>query len=160
MKQKKNNVHSDTYLNITNSYAVKLLEELGVKKITLSSELTKNEIELIDKNFQERYKHKPNLQIFAFGKLELMIMKHCIPEMYISKNNCTLCNSNNKYELVDRNNKRYTIKKKCKINKILSYKITNRLEEFKDYKISKLISLIDISESEKIIKEVIKWILL
>ena len=156
IEAKNNNVHSDTYLNITNSYAVKLLEELGVKKITLSSELTKNEIELIDKNFQERYKHKPNLQIFAFGKLELMIMKHCIPEMYISKNNCTLCNSNNKYELVDRNNKRYTIKKKCKINKILSYKITNRLEEFKDYKISKLISLIDISESEKIIKEVIK----
>lgn len=152
---KENNVHSDIYLNVTNSYTVKVLEELGVNKITLSSELNIEEILHICDTFEKRYQHKPNLQVFIYGKIELMILKHCIPKMHVNKDkNCSLCKNSNKYELIDRNNKKYAILMNKKINKVLNYKITNRLEELHNYNISKLISLIDIEDVPAIIREI------
>ena len=72
----------------------------------------------------------PNLEVFAYGKLELMILKHCILNNNFNKEEkCNTCKRDNKYYLEDRNKEKYQIiTQNCK-NIILHYKTINRLKE-------------------------------
>ena len=67
---KKNNVISDYYLNIVNDYSISLLQELGIKRVTLSVELSAERIKKLSSNF--------NLELIIYGRAELMITKYCL----------------------------------------------------------------------------------
>lgn len=88
---KNNNVISDYFLNVVNSSSANYLYELGVKRITLSPELTLEEISNIAK-----YTNIP-LEIIGYGSIEYMIMKY--------KMNLT----NNNYYLEDKQKRRFKL---------------------------------------------------
>ena len=69
------NIDTDFSLNVTNSYAVAFLHSIGVNKITLSYELSVDQIkELID-NYHKRYNRHPNVEVIINGYEEVMITK-------------------------------------------------------------------------------------
>lgn len=114
------NINTDWSLNVTNSYSVAFLHSLGVKKVTLSYELTKKQIENIVDNYIKRYNKRPNLELIVFGKEEAMISKFNLNKLY---------NVDNSY-LQDRFNNLYPIVIKNDLMRIYNYKY----RFFDDYK--------------------------
>ena len=161
-KYKENNkICLDIYSNVTNCYTAKFYNDIGIEKIGLSPELTIEESKELYKKHEQIFKEKPNLEVFAFGKLELMILKHCILNSNLNNDiSCNICRNNKKYYLEDRNNKKYQIiTKNCK-NVILHYKTINYLNDLKNSNITNLyISLIGINNKEKniIIEQIKGW---
>jgi len=98
------------------------LHSLGVKKVTLSYELTKTQIKNIVDNYIKRYNKYPNLELIVFGKEEAMISKFDLNKLY---------NVDNSY-LQDRFNNLYPIVVKNGLMRIYNYKI-RFLEDYKDY---------------------------
>lgn len=93
---------SDFSLNVTNSYTVCFLHNLGIKKVTLSYELTIDEIKEIINNYKERYHCNPNLELIVYGKQEMMISKFSLNKLYKKE----------ELFLKDRYNKLYPVKEK------------------------------------------------
>ena len=156
---KNNKLVIDIYSNVTNSYTLKFYKDIGVEKIGISPELTLEEAEKLLMNYQQTFNEDANIEVFIFGKLELMILKHCIINKNINKNPiCKACKNSKKYYLEDRNKEKYQIiTKDCK-NILLHYQTINKLKEIRSYDIHNYyISLIGIDNKEKqIIKEFIK----
>ena len=117
-KYKNNNIISDYYLNVVNSQYINYLFNKGVSKVTLSVENTVNDI----KNIINTYDKIPNIEVIIYGKIELMIMKHCLLNNLVNKDKfpCNVCDKD--YYLVDRNNKKYRIVAKNITTRLLSYK--------------------------------------
>ena len=59
------NVDTDFSFNVVNSYSVAFLHSLGVNKITLSYELTLDQVKEIIDNYHKRYKKHPNLEVIT-----------------------------------------------------------------------------------------------
>ncbi len=91
-----NKVISDYYLNVVNSSYVKLLNSLGVKRITLSPELTNSRLELLMEQLEGE-----EVEIIGYGTLEYMIMK------YNMKSNLKL--SEGKYYLENKSKDKFRI---------------------------------------------------
>ena len=154
-----NEINTDIYMNVTNIYTLEYLLSQGASMIGISPEISlENSLNLYDK-FYKTFKYYPNINIFIFGKLELMIMKHCILKNNISTNKkCNICKNNKKYELIDRNNKKYRVIQTNCINTLLNYEIkdlTNKIIRYEG--INYYISLIDIIDKNKIIKFIKEW---
>ena len=111
---KLNNVITDYSFNVTNSYTVALLHSLGVKRVTLSLELSELEIKNLINNYHERYQKHPNLELITKTTKELMVLK------------LDLNKYKNAYYLQDRFNNLYRIIKKDDYYYIYDYKITKR----------------------------------
>ncbi|MBQ3020799.1 MAG: U32 family peptidase [Bacilli bacterium] len=156
-KYKDNNkVNVDIYSNVTNIYTLKFLLDNNIKKVGISPELTLDECYDLYKNYIDTFKTTPNIEILIYGKIELMLLKHCILKENINNNKlCNVCENNNRFSLIDRNNEVFSIiPTKCG-NKILHNKEINRIKEIKEYKgVNYLISLIDIKNKRNIINEV------
>lgn len=69
------NGYTDYSLNVVNSYSVAFLHSLGIKRVTLSYELTDYQIEEIIDNYKERYNQHPNLELIVSSTPEVMISK-------------------------------------------------------------------------------------
>jgi len=109
------NINCDYSFNVYNSYTVALLHNLGAKRITLSYELSKKQIENIIDNYHKRYHKHPNLEVVVYGNREVMALKTNLNKIY------------NKEELylVDRFNNKYLIKDNNNISFIYDYKLLN-----------------------------------
>ena len=70
------NIHTDYSLNVVNSYTVAFLHSLGVKKITLSYEMTRSQIKILIDKYQERYGCFPNIEVIAYGYIKIMTRKY------------------------------------------------------------------------------------
>jgi len=102
-------VASAPTINVTNAYTVRYLESLGVKKIALSTELTLQQIKELVIHYQTLFHQLPNLEVFLFGRIELMIMEHCL----ISEvKHCNLC-KNHVFSLKDQKGCFYPILTDC-----------------------------------------------
>lgn len=119
------------YLNVCNSYTVRVLKKLGFEKIGLSIELSFNDIKDLINAYKKRYNEVPCLEMLVYGHIELMHMKHCfINKEFNFKNlHCNLCKQN--YLLDDK----YPVygDKHCHLS-ILSEKPINLLNKIDDYK--------------------------
>lgn len=157
---KTNIIHYDIYGNVTNSITAKYLNEIGIKKINISPELNIKETNNLYDEYLKAINGPSNLSILIYGKIELMIMKHCILNENIKNNKvpCDICKQKNKYYLEDRNNERYTIKNDKCLTTLLSSKIIDRTKDLDKIKIKNYyISLIDLNNIEKTkIKKYIK----
>lgn len=108
-----NEVVTDYYLNVANSSSIRVLESLGASRITLSIE---NSIEQI-KEISKYVENKEKIEVFVYGKPEVMVMKHCPLNMLVNQEkNCTICQGKDKYYLKDRNNKIYRVWPEAKEN--------------------------------------------
>ena len=101
--KEKNNIIADYSINITNNETVSLLNDNGIKLITLSPEITTERLNNLKPN--------NNLEYIVYGTIELMIMKYCPLKMLVNndQNNCNLCSRNDKYYLKDQNDNYYPI---------------------------------------------------
>jgi len=98
LKYIKNNlVSTDYYLNVVNSSYVNYLTSLGVKKITLSPELSIDRIKLIATNSNANL-----FEFIVYGRIEYMIMKYNMAKVMKFK-------QNKKYELSDIRQRRFPI---------------------------------------------------
>lgn len=90
-----NKVVSDYYLNVVNNSYIKYLFDKGIKRVTLSPELSVNKIKMLN-NFNGE------LELIIYGTLEYMIMK------YNFVNNLGL-DRNNNYFLEDKSKRKFPI---------------------------------------------------
>lgn len=119
----KNKKVSDFSLNVVNSYSVALLHFLEVDKVTLSYELTFEQIKKLIDEYEKRYKVHPNLEIIGYSRVEAMVMKY---DIY------NTLNTNKQLFLEDKFNNLYPIKNKNGYTYILNYK-KNILENSNKY---------------------------
>ena len=103
---------TDTSFNVVNSYTVAFLHSLGAKRVTLSYELTKKQIEILINAYEERYKAHPNLELVVEGYEEVMISKFSLNKYF----------NNDKLYLKDRFNNLYKIKERDNLMIIYNYK--------------------------------------
>ena len=96
----------DYFFNVSNHAAVDYWVSKSAKRVCLSPEMTLNEV-------TELLKHYPNgnpCEILIYGRLEVMVLNHCIMRMNLhSKGICKLCKEN-VYSLQDRNGAQYPIR--------------------------------------------------
>lgn len=111
----KNIDSSDFSLNVTNSYTVALLHNLGVKKVTMSYELTIDEIKEIVDSYKKRYNQNPNVEVIVYGRQEMMVSKFSLNKLY----------KNDSLFLIDRYNKKYPIKEKHNLMYVYNSEILN-----------------------------------
>ncbi len=152
---KNNNVISDYFLNVTNTSTLEYLLENGVNKVTISPEKMLENIEAYKK-------YKDSVEVYIYGRVELMVMKYCPLNMLINNDNkkCSLCLSKDKYSLKDAKGNFYPIKSYPHLTHILHYKPINLLEEIRNLKMLNIsnfrVELYDEQEKEiiSIIKEI------
>ncbi len=101
------NVSCDYSFNVVNSYTVALLHSLGAKRITLSLELIKGQIDKLIKAYYERYQKHPNLEIIISGYREVMTLKTNLNKIYHNDNIYLQDRFNNKYKIREVNNLTY-----------------------------------------------------
>ena len=98
---KNNQLIGDYYLNVTNHHSIKLLNDYGTKRITLS-------VELNDYQIRDIMEYQDNVEMIVYGRLELMVMKYCHLKKCL--NYCNSCKtSNDKFYLSDKFNHRISI---------------------------------------------------
>ena len=98
---KDNTVITDYYLNIVNHASIDLLNQLKVKRITLSVELgLENTKELI-----EKISKKEKIEVLIYGRRELMIMKHNLKNGYLEDK------FKNRYPIITENNLTHILEK-------------------------------------------------
>ena len=101
-------VITDFSLNVVNSYSVALLHSLGVKRVTLSYELTDKQIEDIIKAYKKRYNKRPNLELIVYAHEEVMISKFNLNKYFnVNSNSYLKDRFNNLYPIVIKNNLMY-----------------------------------------------------
>ncbi len=123
--QKNNHLISDYTLNITNHNSIELLTENNVKRVTLSVELTDNQIKNIMKT------NYP-IELVIYGRLELMVMKYCPLKKCL--NYCKNCKgSQDKFYLEDKEKNRYPMLRENCITHILHKNITNKIFNISNY---------------------------
>ena len=105
-----NEIVSDYYLNVVNSYDVDYLRKSGIKRIVLSIENTIDRIEDI-----VEASGNSNLEVIVYGRLEAMVTKYDIIDMLTN-------GEGNKYNLKDRNKSLYPIVRKNNLTHIFYYK--------------------------------------
>ena len=76
----KGNSHiiTDYSLNVVNHESVAILSNLGVDRITLSQEISKEKIADLISNYNEKYGTHPNLELIVYGRIKLMHTKYCV----------------------------------------------------------------------------------
>lgn len=152
---KNNNVISDYFLNVTNTSTLEYLLESGVNRVTISPEKMLENIEAYKK-------YKDSVEVYIYGRVELMVMKYCPLNMLINNDDkkCSLCLSKDKYSLKDAKGNFYPIKSYPHLTHILHYKPINLLEEIRNLKMLNIsnfrVELYD--EQEKEIMSIIKEI--
>lgn len=127
---------SSVYKNIFNAYAVHFMHKMGIEKVGISIELSKNEIEGLIYNYRNLFKHDPNLLMMVYGHYELMLMKHClINKFYNYKSlNCKEC-LKNQYYLKDKMDYMFPLIRgnKCSL-KLLNSRKLHLIKYLKDIK--------------------------
>lgn len=92
-------LHGDTGLNVFNSHTLKYLNKVGLDSVTLSPELTLNQIRIIEES------SNINTEAITYGYLTVMTTKHC--PMSLAKGckddkSCKKCNFAKGYAIKDR----------------------------------------------------------
>ena len=119
---KLSNIYCDYSFNVTNSYTIALLHSLGAKRITLSLELTKKQIDNLINGYINRYHKKPNLEVIVSGYREVMTLKTNLNKIY----------KNDHIYLVDRFNNKYKIREVGILSYIYEPKIFTDTNDYSD----------------------------
>lgn len=148
------------YLNVINKEAIDLYKNLGSNKIYLSYETNIEELALM--NLKEI---KTNIGFPVYGKMDVMITKHCMiskSKGFVNKN-CKSCLNNN-YYLLDEYNNQFPIltevSNDCNI-RIINYKtfdLTSKINYLKEQGIN-LFLLTFTTESKEEVKKILSKII-
>ncbi len=149
---KNNYLISDYSLNVTNSKAIYKLHSNGVKRITISHELNKNQInEMINAYYNENNGY-PNLEMIVYGKATLMFTKYCPLKKF---NLCGKCKTN-KYVLKDNIAEFPIISHYDCATSILNSRALNLIDDLEDIKNINVFRLQFTTESKEETRKIIK----
>lgn len=126
----KNGGISDYFLNASNHHSIDLLSKYA-DIVTLSIELSDEDT----KSIMKHYNYKKNVEVFLYGRVELMLMKYCPLKYLVNKNEvCSVC-AGGKYYLSD-GNKKYPILTSIvnHTTHILNHEILNKIDKISFYK--------------------------
>ena len=115
---KNNNCKVDYFLNIVNNYSIDFLTKNHLNMITLSPEILFNELEKLASD---------NTEVIVYGRLELMVMNHCLIK---SNDKCPNCKNNN-YYLKNIKSQLYPIISRNCQSHILNYEKINIVDKVK-----------------------------
>lgn len=73
----KNKIVSDSSLNVTNYISAGILSSIGVDRITLSQEISKDRIIKLINNYYNAYNTYPNFELIVYGRSKIMHSKYC-----------------------------------------------------------------------------------
>ena len=85
---KNNTVVSDYMLNVTNSHSLAHLHLNNLEAACLSVELDNNNINNLINNYNQSFGNLPNVELLVYGRIQLMVMKHCILGGHIACKEC------------------------------------------------------------------------
>lgn len=88
------NLVSDFSLNVVNSVTVNLLHNYGVKRVTLSHEINKTDIDDLINTYVKQNGGYPNLEMIVYGRQDLMHTNYCPLKV---NNLCGKCKSDQFY---------------------------------------------------------------
>lgn len=94
----------DTNLNITNSYAIAAMMEMGYKQVGISDECSLEQVEMMVNSFKERYGIVPPVCKTVYQKRRLMTINYCPVNTTLkdgTRTRCNLCHTH-KYELLSK----------------------------------------------------------
>lgn len=121
-----NTLVGDYYLNVTNHYSIKFLNNYGIDRVTLS-------VELDDSKIKDMMKNNYQVELVIYGRLELMVMKYCPLKKCL--NYCSSCkNSQDKFYLEDKYGNRYPVIRNNCLSHIMHYKEVDKIDNFSYYK--------------------------
>ena len=124
-------------LNISNSYAVAAILEMGYESCALSDECDKHQVEALMTAFLNRYHFEAPVYKTLYQKRRLMTMKHCPVKTALKDGKrvgCGLCH-NHRYELEGLDGKRVFLlgDKDCHM-RLYDVNVTDEIENRKEYK--------------------------
>ncbi|MDO4518638.1 MAG: DUF3656 domain-containing protein, partial [Bacillota bacterium] len=120
-----NDLVTDYSFNVVNSVSCKILTDLGAKRVTLSYELNKKQIEELIRGYEESTGTRPSLEMIVYGRAPLMFTKYCpLKKMDL----CGLCRKNN-YAIRDEYGTFPIISHQDCTTTILNGKVLNLLDE-------------------------------
>ncbi len=95
---------TDYFFNIANHAASDLLIKNHAKRICLSPEMKEEEL----RRLLEFYPQGNPFEIILYGRLEVMVLNHCILKMNVNQEQkCQVCKRKDQYTLKDRNGAMY-----------------------------------------------------
>ncbi|WP_313568715.1 U32 family peptidase [Acetoanaerobium noterae] len=128
--RKTNPFITDYSLNVVNSDSCYELFKLGAKRVTLSYELNKTQIEDLISSYYEKNDGYPALEMIVYGRAPMMFSKYCpLKKM----NQCGSCKTKS-YELKDEHGTFPIITHEDCTTTILNGKILNLLDEVQNIK--------------------------
>ena len=124
-----NNINADYFLNVVNGYTIEKLRELGATRVTLSPEIDDENIKILA-NYN-------NIDLYVYGRVELMVTKYCPMNMLVNNDNlkCNLCDIN-KYYLKDKEGNVYPLDNDKHLTHILdckNYDLLDKIDEYMNY---------------------------
>ena len=124
-----NDIATNHYFNVTNAYAVKFLQQFGVNRICLSTELDfEKTVELINQ-YSSIYKSVAPVEIFLYGYRDAMITKLNIPKLYDET-------AKGDFYFLKQNNKKYSLlldrQQNTRILEPAPYNIIAKMNEYKE----------------------------
>lgn len=131
-----NILFTSNYSNVYNSDSLLFYNNLGVKYIGLSVELSSSEMKELLNSFKKKFNFIPNTFIMAYGRYELMIMKHCLinKKLGLENKGCNKC-LENQYYLKDRLGFKFPLIKSEGCNlKLLNSKTVNLINNIDEIK--------------------------
>ena len=116
---------SDYSMNVTNATSVYNLHKLGAKRVTLSYELNKKQIQDLIQSYYDKNDGYPSLEMIVYGRAPLLFTKYCpLKKM----NQCGIC-KNKSYAIQDEHGCFPIVSHKDCSTTILNGKILNLLDE-------------------------------
>ena len=112
----------DFGLNVTNVYTAYYLYKLGLPTISLSQELTTDEVIDFINNFAKTFNKYPRIEVFTYGRVENMLIKGNI---------LNLDRTDKSYELIDINERKFPVFFDGTNTHIMNFEITNK-QDLKD----------------------------
>ena len=153
-----NGAHLDVNLNVTNSYAIACVLEMGYSSMVISDELSLNQCILMLDAFKNRYHFDAPVCRCVYQKRRFMTMNYCPVHMLTNKKNCRECHEN-RYELVSKDLKRLLCigDRQCHM-RLFDVEAWNRMHEINVLKEHgmKSFKLIMVDESNEDVKYIVE----
>lgn len=131
----KENVITDFSFNVSNAYTVAFLHSTTNDAVSLSTELSVDQMKILLNNYKSKFNKNPNVEVIVYGKVEAIISRYCPLHMHILKkdnNTCNLCHQNCKYYLRDKFNNDYLIDNNNCLMTLYDYKQLNMIDNIKE----------------------------
>ena len=142
--QKDKNYIADYTMNVSNIYTIYYLSKYNLSYITPSVELTESELKNMIRKYNDKFKALPNIEIFAYGKVENMLIKGNILQL----------DNYSDVKLIDFKNRKFPVFYDGESTHILNYE--NKVIEDKEIlELSSSIRLQFFDESEEVVEQIV-----